>query len=686
MKKSNLFFSAVMALAGGVLAGCSDDLATDNQIQTVDHDQVRYLNVTISSPTGAGTRAASFLEGTPGENFVKNMTFVFYDAKGFPTGQAYDKNFTLNGTDQGFEDQTGSVDKIWTSTVPVTLAQGDNMPAYVVCFINSLGIAELKTKSMAELDDVLRQMVVRTDEEKEGEGESAITKSVDYFPMTNAVYYGTNKVTGETYVRTFAAPILTGQLYTSATDASAANAKTVEIYVERYAARVELDMAPAAIADNTTSVNGYTLKFVPEYWRPNAIDQNIYAVKRFGLVNEANVANYDPKYSDLVTNFDGKIWWNDDDNFRSYWGCSPSYYTNEYPEVSDDITDVAANNDYSGTTDDTKYPYDLHYFNYNQIASSTVTGGVTFRFSIPWHGTNGFNQVYYARETTTASRAWGYRLDEDEKTSYNPLASIPSAVIVGHYELTRTNAALASVPENQRTFYLYGKTPDGKMHNLYFDSNIQQAMVDVQRVVLLRTDKTEGDVTTTTYSEYRGAAGWKIEHPSKAVRDVRKVKVAGRLVALQLDADNLPNNLYYYDATAVGEKYVPITAGNVNIVNSNLIASASYATKYGDGIAYFNIPIEHLGIYNDAGTGYVTGAKTTTNGIDYDFKKCPAGSFGIVRNHAYNIEVTKISGLGTALRDKTQPIVPPVNDKEYFIAAKLNILNWRIVPKQTVEL
>ena len=50
MTKSNLLFGAAIALAAGMLAGCSKEPAAENenQIQTVDHDQVRYLNVTIS--------------------------------------------------------------------------------------------------------------------------------------------------------------------------------------------------------------------------------------------------------------------------------------------------------------------------------------------------------------------------------------------------------------------------------------------------------------------------------------------------------------------------------------------------------------------------------------------------------------------------------------------------------------
>ena len=139
MKKSNLLFSAVMALAMGSLASCSsDDLVTEVQGQetTVDHDQERYLNVAIVSSTGTGTRAVEFETGKSFENHVDKMTFVFYDAAGVPTGESY----TIDGTDLNgeFTDDTErpSVNKIYTSVIPVRLNQGNNLPKYVMCFIN----------------------------------------------------------------------------------------------------------------------------------------------------------------------------------------------------------------------------------------------------------------------------------------------------------------------------------------------------------------------------------------------------------------------------------------------------------------------------------------------------------------------------------------------------------------------
>lgn len=662
MRKSNLLFSAVMTLAVGLLAGCSDDLITDPfGPGIVDHDQVRYLNVAIVSPKTVGTRAgdADFDAGTADENKIHSMTFLFYDANGLPTGQV--KTLTDAEILEGqITDGSGSVGKIWKSTIPITLNQGENLPAYVLCFVNPMDVSGLAGKSLKDVETITRDEVVRT------------VDGVKQFPMSNSMYYGTSPQ-GQTDVRLFATPISTNQLYPSE-DAAAREEHVVDIYVERYASRMKLTMGTSAVTANTTAVNGYKLTFVPEYWRPNAIDQNIYIIKRYGIV-VGESKNYEPTYAQLLTNFNDRTWWNDASNFRSYWGCSPSYYTNKYPKVSDEITDVAPGNDYAAGR--AGYPFDQHYFNYNQIKSSVINGGNPLQKSVEWDAANGFDKVFYARETTSAASTWGYN-DTDRK-GYNPIAVLPSVVIVGHYQLEKTGGdTYADVPAAQPSFYLYGRT--NNKYNLYFEAGIVDAMVKQQNVVLLK--KEENGISS--YSAYRNAAYFKVEHPSKEVRAIKNTIVAGRHVALQLKSESLPE-LYYYDAAQEeNNRYVRITADNIDKVNSDLL-SAGYATKYGEGIAYFNIPVEHLGIYGDDGN-YLTGVKEKNNGNKYDFSKCPPGSFGIVRNHTYTIEVSKISGLATALRDKTQPIVPPVEEISYEISARMNILSWRIVPPQQVEL
>lgn len=76
-----------------------------------------------------------------------------------------------------------------------------------------------------------------------------------------------------------------------------------------------------------------------------------------------------------------------------------------------------------------------------------------------------------------------------------------------------------------------------------------------------------------------------------------------------------------------------------------------------DGMAYYFIPIRHLGT---------------------DPKK--VGYYGIVRNHVYSINIQNMFGFGTPVYDPDKVIDPiiPSNEATY-LAARINVLSWRVV-------
>lgn len=76
-----------------------------------------------------------------------------------------------------------------------------------------------------------------------------------------------------------------------------------------------------------------------------------------------------------------------------------------------------------------------------------------------------------------------------------------------------------------------------------------------------------------------------------------------------------------------------------------------------DGMAYYYVPIRHLGT---------------------DSKK--VGYYGIVRNHVYSINIQNMYGFGTPVFDPSKVIDPtiPSNDATY-LAARINVLSWRVV-------
>ncbi len=81
------------------------------------------------------------------------------------------------------------------------------------------------------------------------------------------------------------------------------------------------------------------------------------------------------------------------------------------------------------------------------------------------------------------------------------------------------------------------------------------------------------------------------------------------------------------------------------------------ALLYKEGQTYYYTDIEHL-----------KSATTTT--------------YGVVRNHIYDVNINSISGLGTPVADETITITKPETPEEEgstYVAAEINILSWRLV-------
>lgn len=92
-------------------------------------------------------------------------------------------------------------------------------------------------------------------------------------------------------------------------------------------------------------------------------------------------------------------------------------------------------------------------------------------------------------------------------------------------------------------------------------------------------------------------------------------------------------------------------------VNKYLIDNLDKAQVYKEGMTYYYFPIQHL---NDSEEGI--------------------GYYGVVRNHIYDCSISAIYGLGTPVYDPNETIWPEhPQEEDTFIAAKINILSWRIV-------
>lgn len=90
--------------------------------------------------------------------------------------------------------------------------------------------------------------------------------------------------------------------------------------------------------------------------------------------------------------------------------------------------------------------------------------------------------------------------------------------------------------------------------------------------------------------------------------------------------------------------------------------------RYQTGKGYYAAPIER----------WSTGSGTTKKVWN-----------GIVRNHVYDVEISKITGMGIGLPNLTDPIIPITpnkpDDQNFFLHLNVKVLDWRLVPTQSVE-
>lgn len=648
-------YKLLLGLAAGLFfAGCSTDDVDGGFDRVVEADEVRYLNVAVCT-SGAASRAPEngFAQGIPTENAIKSVRFFFYDVDGNPTASSVAANLTFEDVDPN--DPNENVEKRAQQTLQVGLKKGDKLPAYIVCLINSVNNGDYDNTNMHDLRlKPVSDVVIKED-------------GVDYFKMNNSVYYGKDVAAGKANTRVFGTPIAADtQLHSTSEAAEAAPA--VDIYVERYAARVDFKQTGPI---TPVEVNNYTLTFVPEAWGINADVATTYVAKRFVMQTDEK-ADYLPSYGEI----DGALapWgWNDPTLFRSYWACSPSYYAAAFPEVSDDIMDQLTAGAGTGAGQ-LVGDYKLKYYSHSQLTNLPAANARKVGDLCNAIGADGAATTLYVKENTASAKAFG---------SDNPKAAVPSVVLAGHYLVTKTADAAADAPEVRENtdFYLYGQQ-NGKQ-NLYVGGaytapyNIKKAFIDNQMVLAL--DDTEGVYLRDDH------AALVVEHPSKEVRQLAGVKVPSRYVTLQIDEENANyGELYFLDVQAGG--WAPVTAENVTAVNVRLLQMLGYAQMYAEGACYYSIPVQHLRFGEANADGTVPNRGLNVTDPKFDWKKVRPGDFGLVRNHLYTINVTKIEGQATGVSDVDAPIVPPMDEDQYYVSYKVNILKWAVVPEQEVQL
>ena len=681
------------AMALGLLfTACSSDKLSEpsQNNEPLDADQTYYVSLRISGDeTGTRTSESNgapgvddFEDGSATENQVNNAFFVFYDENGNVMGDVVPVD--LPDPDETVEGNT--VEKSYKSVVSVSVRKGEKKPAQVICYINPIQSGSLNV-NLNSIQTVARSSF------------STGTGNNQYFAMSNSVYYPNGEAADSEPV--IAVKIPSSQLYTSesAAEAALADGNFVEIYVERYATKLTFDATaatstPYATAtrvykvDETTGAVSYdiipvSLSFTPQYWAVNAQANRTYVIKSFRQESEDGTllgSNYQYGALNRVINQDGtgvlasnNLWdWNNPDNHRSYWGMSPAYFTAAYPEVSSDIMGEDA------------LEVNQKYISYNELATLGFAANV--------------KDPKYFRETTVGSKALN---------ANNPAAAVASVIYVGQYGVSVNGTAVTGNPG----FYTYLTGPVNGVEDdrpyVYFENNNQGASVVSDGESMLRRFLVQATCFFKAVTEENGETSYvrmtianqedlntlvsalevaEISDEVKTAYDGNnETKLKLQANARTLQFKNLDSAEDIYVLTGNGYKEVvadEVTPTNdqITLTGANLaiMRQVGYAYYYTTGLAYFNIPVKHLGWYRVG--------NTQKNSDKIDWSKVRVGDFGMVRNHTYSINVSEISGLASGIGGDNVPIVPPATTDDYFVAYSVKILKWAVVPTQSVKL
>lgn len=720
MKK--VYSLGLAAIFTAAMVSCNNDELLTEQNTVLDKDMSFFVNIDISNvsestpnafvKTREGGGLGKYENGwnpddepnydkgddTKNENTVKTIFLIFYDNEGkrvYTTQVSKDNN-------SGFVD-TGlpaSQNSLYKGIVQVDVKHGSKKPSYVMCFINPITSQSFEMNPEFE---TLQSLQATT--------RPRIIDDNGYFAMSKSVYFGANRSKAgynpawdndpEHFEKIVATPIPDGKLFATPELAKDAvdkdNEDVINIYVERYAAKVNF-----SIQDNANMkwdlVKGsgedgedgkIEIEFVPEYWAVNAYESDTYICKSFlspDMTTDLSYKAMNGALSESSSEGTAMPWfWNNPTAHRCYWAQTPAYYKKAYPRVADDILDQEVSGDNAD--------FALGYYSYDDLVANAKTKQSIIRKArniSPAYSGSDKGWPIYARENTVSGEAL-------RNAATDPMASakaaVASVVLVGHYKINGVDMSEKVYSDGTpKTFYVMGNKVNGYT---YFEDAEKLMPYLVNTTVHFAKDS-KGEETFFNY----GIEGYEftdnnyekyfvIKHPDYNVRKYSlgttdALVIDSRFVTIQLDKEKVlaegASPLYAY----IGGVYTVVTEENIDMINQQMLYQAGTVQGFQGGKAYFTIPIQHLGYYRSSNTNYSAGK--TANDKDFDWTVVRSGDFGLVRNHTYSINVTEIQGLGNGIPDPSTPIVPPTDPEEYYIGARLIVLNWAIVPEQNVKL
>lgn len=321
--KQMKFYS--MALAAMMLAACSssDEVASDDNAQD---GSTSYLAVNIQAVTAPGSRAGEvFEDGDQYEGIINKVRFYFFNSDGTPYLL---KDSKVNYIDEDVTRDSrydGTGNNVETKTEAMVVINGDTKvaPYSVVAVVNpeTMG-SELSSQSLRLSQLTGEGGLIGSTFYSDVKAEDGTTNTTN-FVMSNSVYVSTGSTISETPVSGFVA-----------SSAQEAKNKPVDIYVERVAAKVSVDVDKDFKKDGESEAawqqrqdgkwqikvgsmaNGTAVYAVVEGW--GVADEN----------GKAELIKHVPASAEVSDQILGITPWTSADYHRCYWSSSVAFDNN----------------------------------------------------------------------------------------------------------------------------------------------------------------------------------------------------------------------------------------------------------------------------------------------------------------------------------------------------------------------
>ncbi len=708
MKK---FFLALCVCAG--LCACSDDAidGVGSSSITLDGNDV-YLTVRLND-VGSSTRATSptdypFTYGTQDEYQISTAHFYFFDEDGLFVSRAEVTDFSDVGGNpsESVEGQADGNIEFRSNTVVVLKGLTDNkFPRYMVTVLNEpSGFEGSYFEPAATLDEFQTKLANATDAIYQSEGGNFVMSTSAYATPTYTGQYAADGVS-DISPWYFVTPINEENFSLEPIGDLSNYNEPVDVYVERLAAKVEVDVSAALAAtalekDDAEDDTHYVYR-LEETIAGLANEDDQIVQEGNGTEVEATdhlyveflgwALNGTARNSNIVKNITGfvdasgqaeaieSIWaaseWNDATNFRSYWGKSYNYgIEHEYP-TSNSTGNVDADENGTGTQD----PLD-EYLKYTSLLNVNTIGDATNNIAPDYEycaeNTNTTDILIDKRSSAITNalvkaRIWmdGVDANGDSIITTGDIVRFEGELFTADYFIDYINRRVTEDVALYRNLY-YASVPAGGLPTFDEGTGYTLAELEEYGISELSAASDEGWLTL----ENAGNGSVKVELDEDAME--ASVGATGylwfeRVVATEASDTYAAGDTVYYAVNMLdGDTEAQLEADIRSAIDS-------YNTDYEmigyvDGLMYYSIPIEHLN-------------------NDYQYPdaqeiKLFEGNYGIVRNHWYQISLASLSNVGKGIWDEEEVIIPdPTEPQSYYVEADIQLLSWKMV-QQSADL